>query len=116
MQSVTKEYLLDIISRKISTTIKTHRLQHPYPLNNFFGTAPAASEMEDFIASIPYFDTTLKQFLTATAERQTIISHQWEIEFIKKCDLWIQSYEWLYGKPSFLNENNSFNHRLTLLY
>jgi hypothetical protein len=103
MQSITKEYLLDIIQRKISTTIHLHRKRHPYSFNAVYTTA-TAEEVQEFIISIPYFDATLKSFLCSRFETQTIISQTWELEFVKKCDLWMQGYEWLYGKPYFLNE------------
>ena len=103
MQSITKEYLLDIIQRKISTTIHLHRKRHPWSFNAVNATATPA-EVQEFIVSIPYFDASLKGFLTSGFETQTIISQTWELEFIKKCELWMQGYEWLYGTPYFLNE------------
>jgi hypothetical protein len=105
MQSITKEYLLDIIYRRISTTIHLQRKQHPQSFNVAAYPMANRHEMEEFIFSIPYFDSTLKNFLSANSGQQTIISQTWELEFIKKCELWMQSYEWLYGMPSLHNDN-----------
>ena len=104
MQSITKEYLREIICRKISTTIQLHRTQNPQYFKLDASPMATADELQEFILSIPYFDATLKKFLTSNFDEQTIISQTWELEFIKKCELWMQSYEWLYGKPYFLNE------------
>ncbi len=98
MQSITREYLLDIIHRKISTTIHLHRKRHPYSINAL-QTRATMQEVQDFVASIPYFDAGLKAFLNSDTEAQTIISQAWELEFIKKCECWMQGYEWLHGKP-----------------
>lgn len=104
MQSITKEYLLDIIQKKMNVSIHLHRKQSPHSLNLALYSKATAQELQEFILSIPYFDAGLKNFLMATGEQQTIISQTWELEFVKKCELWLGSYEWLYGKPYFLNE------------
>lgn len=109
MQSITKEYLLDIIQKKMNVTIHLHRKQNPHSLNLSLYSKATAMEIQEFILSIPYFDVGLKQFLVAAGDRQTIISQTWELEFVKKCDLWLSSYEWLYGKPYFLDEAYSNN-------
>jgi hypothetical protein len=109
MQSITKEYLLDIIQKKMNVTIHLHRKQNPHSLNLSLFSKATAMEVQEFILSIPYFDTGLKNFLTSTGEQQTIISQTWELEFVKKCELWLGSYEWLYGKPYFLNNVYSNN-------
>jgi hypothetical protein len=103
MQSITKEYLLDIVYRKMSATIQLHRKQNPSSLNMAVYHLPTKDELQEFIFSIPYFDSTLKNYLTSSSNEQTIISQTWELEFIKKCELWVKSYEWMYGKPYFLN-------------
>jgi len=104
MQSITKEYLLDIIQKKMNVSIHLHRKQNPHSLNLALYSKATAQELQEFILSIPYFDAGLKNFLMAAGEQQTIISQTWELEFVKKCELWLGSYEWLYGKPCFLNE------------
>lgn len=103
MQSITKDYLLEIISRKISKNIQHYRKQNPQSLNLTQYPFATLGEVHEFICSIPYFDSRLKNFLLSVNEEQTIISQKWELEFIKKCDLWAKSYEWLYGKPNMLN-------------
>ena len=107
MQSITKEYLLDIIRRKISATIHLHRKRHPYSFT-VVGSSASSEEVKEFILTIPYFDASLKNFLTSLADAQTIISQAWELEFIKKCELWMQGYEWLYGTPCFSNEQHVY--------
>jgi len=109
MQSITKAYLLDIIYRRISITIHLHRKQNPQSFNIAACPMATLQEVDEFIFSIPYFDSTLKIFLSSGSDQQTIISQTWELEFIKKCELWMQSYEWLYGKPYFLNEMHTGN-------
>ena len=62
-------------------------------------------EMLDFICSIPYFDEKLKDFLLGNLEEQNIIiSQAWEIQFIKQCTLWSESFEWQHGDNSFLSD------------
>lgn len=108
MQSVTKEYLLDIISRKISSSIVQHRKQNPHSLHLAVYPSATPHEVMEFVASIPYFDSRLKQFLTANGNVQTIISQKWELEFVKKCEQWAKSYEWMYGKPNVLNGHHPY--------
>ncbi len=103
MQSITATYLLDMIEKKMNTAIHLHRRQNPHSLNMALYAKPTAAEIKEFIHSIPYFDNSLKDFLIITSERQTIISQKWETEFIKKVDLWLGSYEWMYGKPCSQN-------------
>lgn len=103
MQSITKEYLIDIISRKINNSIQQHRKQNLHVLNVTIYPSATANEIQEFISSIPYFDTKLKNFLTSMGEEQTIISQNWELEFARKCEMWARSYEWMYGKPNVLN-------------
>lgn len=107
MQSITKEYLLDIIEKKMTVTIHLHRKQNPHSLNMALYAKATVTEIDHFISSIPYFDTSLKNFLTNTTEQQTIISQAWETEFVKKCELWLGSYEWMYGKPGVFNNENA---------
>ena len=104
MQSITKDYLIDIIEKKMNVTIHLHRKQNPHSLNMALYAKATPAEVKDFICSIPYFDSSLKKFLTSPEEQQTIISQAWETEFVKKCELWLGSYEWMYGKPQFQNE------------
>ncbi len=103
MQCVTNNYLLDIIQKKMTVTLPLHRKQNPHSLNLALYAKATPQELQEFILSIPYFDGSLKNFLTATGEPQTIISQAWELEFVKKCELWLGSYEWMYGKPCDTN-------------
>lgn len=107
MQSITKEYLLDIIEKKMNVTIHLHRKQNPHSLNMALYAKATAAEINHFIGSIPYFDASLKNFLFNTIDQQTIISQAWETEFVKKCELWLESYEWMYGKPAVFNNVNA---------
>ncbi len=118
MQSITKDYLLDIIQKKMNVTIHLHRKQNPNSLNLALYAKATTQEVQDFILSIPYFDAGLKNFLITAGEQQTIISQTWELEFVKKCELWLGSYEWMYGKPVIVYEKESKNGmiRLTLPY
>ncbi len=105
MQSITKNYLVDIIYRMINTSILLHRQSK----NNTaqYGAYPNATEEEtiDFIVTIPYLDVELKYFLLGNVkENIIIISQAWEIEFIKKCTTWVQSYEWLEGDEYYLSD------------
>jgi hypothetical protein len=108
MQSITKEYLLDIINRKINSCIQQHRKQNPHSLNITMYPSATANEVQEFISSIPYFDKKLKNFLTTQNEEQTIISQNWELEFARKCEMWVRSYEWMYGKPNVLNGHHVY--------
>jgi hypothetical protein len=103
MQSITKIYLLEIIYRNINETINLYRASK----KTEYDLEPTATEDEilDFICSIPYFDERLKNFLLGNLpEQNIIISQQWEIEFIKQCTLWSESFEWLHGDNSFLSD------------
>ena len=105
MQSITKAYLADIIYRMINETIDTYRASKKNQF--YYDTYPTATDEEiiDFIHSIPYFDERLKDFLLGhVMEATIIISQSWEIEFIKKCKIWAESFEWLHGKDHFLNK------------
>lgn len=107
MQSITKVYLLDIIYRMINNSIKQHRYsKHNDHYNEVYATA-TDEEMIDFIVTIPYFDIDLKDFLLGNVKEETvIISQSWEIEFIKKCTAWSQSYEWLEGDEYYLSDTH----------
>ena len=116
MQSITKVYLLEIIYRNINETINLYRASK----KTEYDTCPTATEDEilDFICSTPYFDEKLKDFLLGNLEEQNIIISQgWEIEFIKQCTLWSESFEWLHGDNSFLSDAhlNSIRSDKTLL-
>jgi hypothetical protein len=105
MKAITNCYLSDIISRIINDTIDTHRESK----KNFFyyEPLPGATDEEilEFIHSSPYFDERLKDFLLGNlAEKTVILSQAWEIEFIKKTQLWAESFEWLHGDDSCLSE------------
>lgn len=108
MQSITKEYLLDIINRKINSCIQQYRKQNPHSLNITMYPTATKNEIQEFVCSIPYFDTRLKNFLTSPKEEQIIISQNWELEFARKCELWARSYEWMYGKPNVLNGHHNY--------
>lgn len=105
MQSITRIYLTDIIYRMIDTSIKLHRVSKGN--TNYNATHPNATDEEiiDFIVTIPYLDEELKYFLLGNEMEETIIiSQAWEIEFIKKCASWVQSYEWLLGDNYYLSD------------
>ncbi|CAN5884774.1 hypothetical protein BH11BAC4_BH11BAC4_00380 [soil metagenome] len=107
MKSITKDYLLDIIFRRINKTIVEHRQsKRNYMLHE---DHPRATEEEllEFIHSIPYFDTKLKDFIIGhLSERTIIVSQSWENEFILKCNAWAESYEWLEGDDRFLSDKH----------
>ncbi len=107
MQSITAAYLLDIIEKKMNISIHLHRKQNPHSLNMSLYAKATTNEIKEFVHSIPYFDAGLKNFLTACNEQQTIISQAWELEFVKKCELWLGSYEWMYGKPNYINDTDA---------
>lgn len=115
MRSITKDYLLDIIQKKMNVTIHLHRKQSPNSLNLALYAKATELEVQEFILSIPYFDAGLKNFLTATGEQQTIISQTWELEFVKKCELWLGSYEWMYGKPGAMNTGTCSQNNMRLM-
>jgi len=108
MQSISKAYLADIIFRMINETIDIYRNSKK---NRFYYEPyPTATDEEiiDFIHSIPYFDERLKDFLLGNIQEETIIiSQTWEIEFIKKCKVWVQSFEWLHGNDHFLSHKHT---------
>ena len=105
MNSITKNYLVEIIFQKISDSIDKHResKRHQYDYEPYPGATD--EEVLDFVISIPYFDVKLKDFLIGNlAEETIIISQSWENEFIKKTILWGESFEWLHGNDYFLSE------------
>src|SRR4051794_39915580 len=105
MNSITKDYLAAIIFKKISATIDKHRESKKYQSDNEPYPGATDEEVLDFIVSIPYFHDRLKDFLLGNLVESTIIiSQSWENEFIKKIQLWAESYEWLHGDDYFLGE------------
>ena len=104
MNSITKDYLAEIIFKKTSETIDRRResKQHQFDKEPYPGATD--EEVLDFIISIPYFDEKLKDFLLGNlAEETIIISQAWENEFIKKVILWRESFEWLQGGDYFMD-------------
>lgn len=95
MQLITADYLVDIITKYINATIGTRRKI----TENNFNREPlnvTDEEIVDFIMSIPYFDNKIKDFIFGNiAEPSVIISQTWEIEFIKRCDIWSKDAVWL---------------------
>ncbi|MEO6488926.1 MAG: hypothetical protein ABIO04_03210 [Ferruginibacter sp.] len=106
MKSITKEYLSDIIFRIINKSIDGHRASKRYDLSD--KDFPATDEeVLEFLHSIPYFDTRLKDFIIGhLSERTIIVSQAWENEFIVKCRAWAESYEWLHGDDRFLSDKH----------
>ena len=110
MKSITKDYLLDIIFRRINKSIDIHRQskgkiiqQETYPVST-------DEDLLEFIHTIPYFDTRLKDFIIGhLSERTIIISQTWENEFILKCNSWAESFEWLHGDDRFLSDRHLEN-------
>src|SRR5687768_13205992 len=102
MKAITKNYLIDIISRIISVSIDAHRAsKQKQPEENY--AMATDEELLDFIHTIPYFDIRLKDFLVGNIGEQTIIiGQQWEIEFVKKVRSWGESFEWLHADERFL--------------
>ena len=122
MNSITKVYLTEIIFKKISVTIDKYRESKQQQFDNEPYPGATDEEVLDFIITIPYFDSRLKDFLLGNLTENTIIISQgWENEFIKNTRLWAESFEWLHGSNYFLseahvssiNKNQSF---LTLPY
>src|SRR6476660_9283960 len=106
MKSITKEYLADIIYRIINQTINVHRQSKRYDLPEEYANA-TDEEVLEFIHSIPYFDTRLKDFIIGQMIESTIIiSQSWENEFIIKSRAWAESFEWLYGDDRFLSDRH----------
>ncbi len=107
MNSITKEYLADIIFRMINKTIEIHRSSKRYDLQFENYSEATTEDVLEFIHSIPYFDTRLKDFIIGhLSERTIIISQAWENEFIIKCRAWAESFEWLYGDDRFLSDKH----------
>lgn len=105
MQSITKAYLENIIYRMINTNIELHRVSKNSSYEYQPGINATEEEVIDFIVTIPYFDEDLKYFLLGNIKEETIIiSQSWEIEFIKKCRLWVQSFEWIEGDDYYLSD------------
>ena len=103
MNSITKEYLVELIFKKISDTIDIHRMSKRHLFEYQPCSLPTEDEVMDFIISIPYFDDKLKDFLIGNLGESTIIiSQSWENEFIIKTRLWTESVEWLHGRDHFL--------------
>ncbi len=118
MNSITKDYLTEIIFKKTSETIDRRResKQHQFDNEPYLGATD--EEVLDFIISIPYFDEKLKNFLLGNLEDETIIiSQAWENEFIKKTKLWGEGFEWLHGNDNFLSEvvSNGVNRKEVFL-
>lgn len=123
MNSVTNDYLTEIIFKKASETIDRHRESKQHQFDNEPYPGATDEEVLDFIITIPWFDVKLKDFLLGNLGVDTIIiSQTWENEFIKKTMLWAESFEWLQGgnhyflheaDSSSTNKNKSF---LTLPY
>ena len=105
MNSITKDYLAEIIFKKASETIDKHRESKQQQFDNDPYPGPTDEEVLDFIITIPYFDQKLKDFLLGNlAEDTIIISQTWENEFIKRARLWAESFEWLHGNDDFLSK------------
>jgi len=121
MQSITKEYLIELIGRLAYETIHIQRESKPAMLSDYNHAKHFATneEIVDFICTIPFFDERLKDFLLENIPEQTIIiSQSWEIEFIKKCIAWSRSHEWLYGKRTLFDpgDKSGSNGFLSLPY
>ena len=102
MQSITADYLVDIVAKYVNTTICRRR---NLPQEYFMPKTINASDEEiaDFILSIPYFDDRIKDFIFGNIpETAIIISQLWEIEFMKRCERWANEEEWLNDKSSCL--------------
>ncbi len=98
MQSITKTYLIDIISRAVNKTIWARRASQN-PSCYVHCAAVNEQEVNDFIQSIPYFDEKLKAFLLDKNDNATIISQSWETTFIIKSKSWAESNIWLQANP-----------------
>jgi len=105
MNSITKDYLTEIIFKKTSETIHQYRESKQQQFDNEPYPGATDEEVLDFIITIPYFDQKLKDFLLGNlAEDTIIISQTWENEFIKRTMSWAESFEWLHGNDYFLSE------------
>jgi hypothetical protein len=101
MNSITKDYLTDIIIKKIAEDISIHRKAKQQAPGDEHYPCPTDEEVLDFIIAIPYFDDKLKDFLIGNLMETTIIiSQSWENEFNKKTASWAESAEWLYGEDA----------------
>ena len=110
MNSITKEYLVEIIFKRITDTIDIHRMSKRHLFTYQPCSLPTEDEVMDFIVSIPYFDDKLKDFLIGNlGESTVIVSQAWENEFIIKTRLWTESVEWLHGSDNFLKTTFSNN-------
>lgn len=100
MQSITAEYLVEVITKYVNSTICRRR---NLPEEYFMPKTINASDEEivDFILSIPYFDERIKDFIFGNIpEAAIIISQPWEIEFMKRCERWANDEEWIEEKSS----------------
>ena len=105
MNSITKDYLTEIIFKKISENIDQYRESKQQQFDNEPYPGATDEEVLDFIITMPYFDIKLKDFLLGNLLEETIIvSQTWENEFIKNTRLWAESFEWLHGNDYFLSE------------
>lgn len=105
MNSITKDYLTELIFKKISENIDQYRESKQQQFDNVPYPGATDEELLDFIITIPYFDIRLKDFLLGNlAEETIIISQNWENEFRKNTKLWAESFEWLHGNDYFLSE------------
>ena len=122
MNSVTKDYLAEIIFKKASENIDKYRESKQQQFDNEPYPGATDEEVLDFIITIPYFDVKLKDFLLGNLSEDTIIiSQSWENEFLKNTKLWAESFEWLHGNDYFLSEAhtsgiNKDKHFLSLPY
>lgn len=108
MNSITKDYLTEIVFKKATETIEKRRESKQHQFDNEPYPGATDEEVLDFILTIPYFDEKLKDFLLGNlADDTIIISQAWENEFIKKTRLWADSRDWLQGSNYFLDETNS---------
>lgn len=118
MTSITGDYLVHIIERCINTTIYLRRNVTVERLT-LETMAVTNEEIVDFIVSIPYFDTKLKDFIVGNDFDQTIISQAWENQFIKKCIAWATDEIWLQNNIPVLKHIHNVeinNNALTLPY
>ena len=114
MLSITKDYLIEIIERIVRNNIHVRRRNSNDPYFQHEGISRPVTEEEivEFILLIPHFDERLKDFMLGNiSDRNTIISQAWEIEFIKKCTAWSESFTWLSGNNS-ITDRTAF-HSLT---
>lgn len=94
MKGITRAYLLYLINDYLKFTI---HLRRKTPRNYFANEAVEITEDEiiDFIISIPYFGTELKDFMMGNLSVQMIIiSQAWEREFSVKTMAWAADARW----------------------